>query len=116
MTDESKHNCCPGCEGSGYWEGLEGDIPADCPVCNSPFWTGPGYRGEYRCPHGIGHGNHVHGCDGCCSRDDFPLREKVDDPTKDSSRGLSRMGCGENLPPARVEEDDREVPDCVQGG
>jgi hypothetical protein len=41
-----------------------------------PFWTGPGYRGEYQCPHGVGHGDHIHGCDGCCQRDDFPLREK----------------------------------------
>ena len=40
------------------------------------FWIGPGYRGEYNCPHGVGHGNHVHGCDGCCSRPDFPLRAK----------------------------------------
>lgn len=39
-----------------------------------PFWTGPGYRGEYNCPHGVGHGLHIHGCDGCCARDDFPLR------------------------------------------
>jgi hypothetical protein len=38
-----------------------------------PFWTGPGYRGEYQCPHGVGHGTHIHGCDGCCSRPDFPL-------------------------------------------
>jgi len=42
-----------------------------------PYWTGPGYRGEYQCPHGVGHGNHTHGCDGCCDRDDFPLRGKV---------------------------------------
>ncbi len=40
------------------------------------FWIGPGYRGEYQCPHGVGHGNHIHGCDGCCSRPDFPLRGK----------------------------------------
>lgn len=41
------------------------------------FWTGPGYRGEYNCPHGVGHGNHVHGCCEfqCCSRDDFPLKK-----------------------------------------
>jgi len=49
-----------------------------CESCNterSPFWVGPGYRGEYECPHGVGHGNHIHGCCGfrCCSRDDFPL-------------------------------------------
>jgi hypothetical protein len=44
-----------------------------------PFWTGPGYRGEYTCPHRVGHGNHVHGCcqDQCCSRPDFPLRGKT---------------------------------------
>ena len=40
------------------------------------YWTGPGYRNEYQCPHGIGHGNHVHGCDGCCQREDFPLNKK----------------------------------------
>lgn len=39
---------------------------------NESFWHGPDYRGEYTCPHGVGHGNHIHGCDGCCSRDDFP--------------------------------------------
>ena len=43
----------------------------------TPFWHGPGYRGEYTCPHGVGHGNHVHGCcpESCCQRDDFPLRK-----------------------------------------
>jgi hypothetical protein len=44
-----------------------------------PFWTGPGYRGEYQCPHGVGHGNHIHGCDGCCERPDYPLRGKLKD-------------------------------------
>lgn len=48
---------------------------ADSPD-ESPFWTGPGYRGEYNCPHGVGHGNHIHGCDGCCQRDDFPMNKK----------------------------------------
>lgn len=33
-----------------------------------------GGRMEWECEHGIGHGNHVHGCDGCCSRDDYPGR------------------------------------------
>lgn len=42
-------------------------------------WTGPGYRGEYSCAHGVGHGNHTHGCDGCCARKDFPLRGKPSD-------------------------------------
>lgn len=49
---------------------------------SEPFWTGPGYRGEYNCPHGVGHGNHTHGCDGCCSRDDFPLKGKPDESTE----------------------------------
>lgn len=40
------------------------------------FWKGPGYRGEYTCPHGCGHGNHIHCCDGCCERDDYPLKGK----------------------------------------
>jgi hypothetical protein len=31
-------------------------------------------RQEWLCPHGVGHGNHVHGCcqNGCCSRADYP--------------------------------------------
>ena len=41
-----------------------------------PYWTGPGYRNEYQCPHGVGHGNHIHCCDGCCQREDFPLNKK----------------------------------------
>jgi hypothetical protein len=32
-------------------------------------------RIEYVCEHGVGHGNHVHGCDGCCRRKDFPWRK-----------------------------------------
>jgi len=31
---------------------------------------------EYLCPHGIGHENGVHGCDGCCADKDFPLKKK----------------------------------------
>jgi hypothetical protein len=31
-------------------------------------------RIEYNCEHGVGHGLHVHGCDGCCNRTDFPLK------------------------------------------
>lgn len=43
----------------------------------TPYWVGPGYRGEYTCPHGVGHGRHVHGCcdERCCQRDDFPLND-----------------------------------------
>ena len=33
-------------------------------------------RIEYVCEHGVGHGNHIHGCDGCCRRSDFPLNKK----------------------------------------
>lgn len=29
-------------------------------------------RMEWTCPHGIGHGSHIHGCDGCCMRKDYP--------------------------------------------
>lgn len=56
-----------------------GDVHAEGqkPEGGDSFWTQTGYRGEWACPHGVGHGNHVHGCCGygCCSRDDFPLRE-----------------------------------------
>ena len=26
---------------------------------------------EYACPHGIGHGEGVHGCDGCCGDESY---------------------------------------------
>ena len=35
-------------------------------------------RMEWLCPHGVGHGNHTHGCDGCCERLDYPGRTYVD--------------------------------------
>lgn len=44
-------------------------------------WGTPTYRGggrtEWSCKHadgswGPGHGNHVHGCDGCCSHKSYP--------------------------------------------
>jgi hypothetical protein len=28
-------------------------------------------RNELLCEHGIGHGSHVHGCDGCCGKKAF---------------------------------------------
>lgn len=39
-----------------------------------PYWIKSGHRGEWNCPHGVGHGNHVHGCcrERCCTRDDYP--------------------------------------------
>jgi hypothetical protein len=54
------------------------------------FWTGPGYRGEYQCPHGVGHGNHIHGCDGCCERDDFPLNAVNIKTTRKHEKKLDR--------------------------
>ena len=29
-------------------------------------------RMEWNCEHGVGHGQHVHGCDGCCYEEDYP--------------------------------------------
>ena len=29
------------------------------------------YKLEYSCPHGIGHGEAVHGCDGCCGHESY---------------------------------------------
>lgn len=46
---------------------------------DEPFWElmmRADGRVEYSCPHGVGHGWHPHGCDGCCSRKDFPLDGK----------------------------------------
>ncbi|KKN58731.1 hypothetical protein LCGC14_0549090 [marine sediment metagenome] len=47
---------------------------------DEPIWRESGYRGEYTCPCGVGHGNHVHGCCGerCCRRDDYPLKAERD--------------------------------------
>ena len=49
-----------------------------------PFWKeyprgGGDGRMEWTCPHGVGHGNHVHGCcqDQCCSRDDYPGKDPI---------------------------------------
>jgi hypothetical protein len=38
-------------------------------------WTpSPRYDGrmEWLCEHGVGHGQHIHGCDGCCSNEYYP--------------------------------------------
>lgn len=46
---------------------------------DEPFWDKnlrADGRIEWDCPHGIGHGNHPHGCDGCCDRDDYPGKTK----------------------------------------
>lgn len=31
---------------------------------------------EYACPHGVGHGEGIHGCDGCCRAKSFKRRLK----------------------------------------
>ena len=40
-------------------------------------WSARDGRNEWHCTHadgskGPGHGNHIHGCDGCCSHESFP--------------------------------------------
>lgn len=45
---------------------------------DKPFWEWYGPRREWICTHGVGHYDPrfvkytVHGCDGCCGREDFP--------------------------------------------
>lgn len=50
--------------------------PVEAKSERDPYWIKSSHRGEYTCPCGVGHGNHVHGCCGksCCSRPDYPLR------------------------------------------
>jgi len=88
VCEEDGHEVeCPVCKGGGWSMTLssqnhenpsfenqpENADPPDESAEPEPYWTGPGYRGEYQCPHGVGHGNHIHGCDGCCQLPDFPL-------------------------------------------
>jgi hypothetical protein len=52
------------------------------------FWTEyprEDGRNEWKCEHGVGHGNHIHGCDGCCSRGDFPGRLTKNKQSKSKS-------------------------------
>ena len=35
-------------------------------------------RMEWLCEHGVGHGNHIHGCDGCCSDPSFPGKDYIE--------------------------------------
>lgn len=54
---------------------MEEPLPNDSKKEKPMQWV-PGQRAdgrmEWACVHGIGHGNHVHGCDECCSRGDYP--------------------------------------------
>jgi hypothetical protein len=35
-------------------------------------WNWPQIRfAELQCPHHVGHGKHIHGCDGCCNEPEF---------------------------------------------
>lgn len=73
------HVCGEGVGGHnrGKCLNVEGGKWTEPPEFVEPFWKKSSYQGEYSCPHGIGHGNHVHSCDGCCGRPDFPLRNVV---------------------------------------
>ena len=48
-------------------------------------------RIEWLCEHGVGHGNHIHGCDGCCSREDFPLRKEKQAVNRKQTIGSSAV-------------------------
>lgn len=73
-------------------------LMGEAPEPDAGFWTGPGYRGEYSCPHGVGHGNHIHGCDGCCQREDFPIPKE-----NRSKKDRSKKGCPTKEKAARKE-------------
>lgn len=61
-----------------------GQGPEDCKYCRAILDTEMEWKINYRedgriewlCTHDVGHDNHVHGCDGCCRRDDFPGRRR----------------------------------------
>jgi hypothetical protein len=73
-------------------EGPRGEDPTEPKPAG--FWIGPDYRGEYTCPHRVGHGNHVHGCDGCCRRDDFPIPKVGVCAESDIRQELNKAGGG----------------------
>jgi hypothetical protein len=54
---------------------------------------------EWTCSHGIGHGNHIHGCDGCCERTDYPGRIKR---IKDDKREIDVAWSNDSETGARV--------------
>jgi len=43
----------------------------------SRYWIKRNYRNEWTCEHGIGHGNHIHGCDGCCRGENYPGKQVI---------------------------------------
>lgn len=67
------------------------------------FWwptPGPDARGEWICPHRVGHGEHIHSCDGCCSRDDYPGKrgKKTLEENLASTPWRLKKGVGEDVP------------------
>lgn len=54
-------------------------------------WEFSGYRGEYTCAHGVGHGLHSHGCDGCCSREDCPLN-RIKPLAREAQKAAKKYG------------------------
>ena len=74
---------------------LDGGNVVEDPTEKKSFWEPmprADGRMEWTCEHGVGHGNHVHGCceAGCCGRTDFP--GKIDpgpvEPSKADSPAL----------------------------
>ena len=78
------------------WPPTDQKLDAVAQLCGAApgFWTKTVRETgllEHVCQHGVGHPDpasatalgggawHVHGCDGCCRRDDFPGRERKDD-------------------------------------
>jgi len=57
---------------------------------------------EYACPHGVGHGYDIHGCDGCCAHISFkkctkrPVKFKRALNHSDKKYGKTYEGLGEN--------------------
>jgi len=58
-----------------------------------------GYRGETLCTHGIGHGDHVHGCDGCCTPGEVLEKPMCDCPYIKGAHELGIAGCHHDTQP-----------------
>jgi Phosphoribosyl-ATP pyrophosphohydrolase len=64
------------------------------PPSKPEAWPLTGYPGERACEHGVGHGDHVHGCDGCCSRPDYPRVPK--NPVEAVATFMEKSGHGKD--------------------
>lgn len=58
-------------------------------------------RIEWICAHGVGHGSHIHGCDSCCSRKDYPGHKATLDRDSIRENVLSQLDVI-YLPPRKV--------------